>query len=379
MRILKYVFLLLLLSLVALSIFIATQNGDYVVERSKIINAPKATVFNYVNDYRNWADFGSWVAEDPQMKFIYPENTVGKGAFYSWEGKEGFGKMQTLFVKENDSISQKMDYKDETSLVFWKFKDTIGGTKVTWKTEGKMNFLFKIYSALNGGVNTIIGTMYEKSLANLDKAMDYEINTFSVKLNGLVKSPQKFYLGMTFTSEIEKVNKNFKIVIPKITTFCKENNIIISGKPFIIYHTYDQTNGLTKITIGIPINKEILISAGSDISSGKIDASEMVKTTLIGDYTHLKKAYDQTVAFLNKNQLKREPTLSHIEIYSKSKSDIKSPSKWSTEIYIPLVSKITPSAETVIEPTENNNLTTEPVISTPKKTSVNNNEVQSEF
>jgi hypothetical protein len=26
-----------------------------------------------------------------------------------------------------------------------------------------------------------IGKMYEKSLANLDKALDYEINTFSIK------------------------------------------------------------------------------------------------------------------------------------------------------------------------------------------------------
>ena len=83
MRILKYIFLLLLLSLVASSIFVATQKGDFLVERSKIINSPKSSVYNYVNDYRNWSDFGSWISEDPGIKINYAQNTIGKGASYS--------------------------------------------------------------------------------------------------------------------------------------------------------------------------------------------------------------------------------------------------------------------------------------------------------
>jgi hypothetical protein len=59
-------------------------------------------------------------------------------------------------------------------------------------------FFFKIYAALNGGVDKVIGTMYEQSLANLDRVLDYEINTVSIKVNGLVK-PQIFYLRKTFT------------------------------------------------------------------------------------------------------------------------------------------------------------------------------------
>jgi hypothetical protein len=51
--------------------------------------------------------------------------------------------------------------------------------------------------------------MYEKSLANLDKALDYEINTFSIKVNGLVKTTS-FYLAQTFTSELVKSIKILK-------------------------------------------------------------------------------------------------------------------------------------------------------------------------
>jgi hypothetical protein len=343
MKILKYLFLLFLLSLVALSIFVATQKGDYTVERSKVINSSKSAVYNYVNDYKNWEDFGSWIAQDPDMKINYSQNTIGKGASYSWEGKEGSGNMKTIFVKENDSIAQKMNYEGTASNVFWSFKDTVGGTKVTWKTTGKMSFIFKIYTAFNGGVNRVIGDMYEKSLANLDKTLDYEINTYAVKVDGLVKKPETFYLHQTFTSEISKVIKNFRIVAPKIITFCEKNNLQLAGKPFIIYHTYDLVNGLTRISICVPIKNQIYTSEGSDLLTGKLEAYEAVKTTLTGDYSHIIKALDKAKAYRNAKQIVADPSLSHIEVFTTGKSEIKSPSKWVTEIYYPTKPKVVPT------------------------------------
>jgi effector-binding domain-containing protein len=342
MRILKYLFLLLLLSLVALSIFIATQKGDFIIERSKMINSPKAVVFAYVNDYKNWEDFGSWVAEDPEMKMSYPQNTIGKGASYSWEGKEGKGDMQTLFVKENDSISQKMNYNDTSSDVSWIFKDTVGVTKVTWRTKGKMSFVFKIYTALNGGVEKVIGSMYEKSLNNLDKALDYETKTNSIKVNGLVNKLETFYLKQHFTSKISDVTRNARIVFSKIINFCKKNNLTVIGKPFVIYHTYDADNGLTKISICVPIKEEIFTSQGSDILSGKLKSFRAVKTTLTGDYSHREKALKRTLKYLKDNHLTADTVISHLEIYSITKNEIKNPSKWVTEIYIPIKPKAAP-------------------------------------
>lgn len=82
MKILKYIFLLLLLSLVALTVFVATQKGIFTVERSKVINSPKATVYNYINDFRNYEDFESWSVTDPSIKMTFPNKTAGNGASY---------------------------------------------------------------------------------------------------------------------------------------------------------------------------------------------------------------------------------------------------------------------------------------------------------
>ena len=350
MRILKYLFLLLLLSFVALSIFVATQKGDFTIEKSQIINAPKATVFNFVNDYRNWEDFNTMISEDPEMKIMFPKKTMGPGASFSWEGKEESGDVLTVFVKENDSISQKMNFNGASSSVFWSFKDTIGGTKLTWKTTGKMSFMMKVTTIIDGGMNEILGEKYEKSLANIDKTLDFELNSYAVKVNGVVKKLGTHYVRQTFTSEISKVQKNAQIVFPKLLAFCKQNNIELNGKPFIIYHTYNEINKLTKISICIPIKYQILTSSGSDILTGKLEPFDALKTTLMGDYSHSKNALDKAKTHINTNAIALDVAFSHIENFTISKTEVKNPSKWVTEIYFPLKPKVIPATIVVPPP-----------------------------
>lgn len=373
MRILKYLFLLLVLSFVALSIFVATQKGDFTIERSHIINSPKSNVYNFVNDFRNWEDFGSWITEDPEIKITYPQKTIGAGAYYSWEGKDGSGNMKTIFVKENDSISQKMDYNGSSSSVFWTFKDTVGGTKVTWKTIGKMSFSMKVHAAFNGGMDKIIGVMYEKSLAKLDKTLDFEINTYKVKVDGLTKIAPTYYLKQTFTSKLSKVTKNSRIVFFKIIDFCNKNDIQRNGKPFLLYHTYDLANGLARISFCVPIKSQILTSSGSDILTGKMEGFEAVKTTLTGDYSHMKKAMDKAMGYINSNKIIVDPTFSHLEIFKISRSEIKNPSKWVTEIYYPIKPKVIPVSTYIPAPIKKVEAVKIPA------PVINNEEEQSEF
>lgn len=343
MKILKYLFLLLLLSFVALTVFVATQKGIFSVERSKVINSPRATVYHYVNDFRNFEDFESWAVEDPTIKMSFPEKTTGNGASFSWEGSEGKGSGITLQAKEGESIHQKINFDGTEADVNWIFKDTLNGkTKVTWKAKGEMSFLFKIYTVLNGGSDKIIGTMYEKTLVNIDKNLDYETKTYAVKVNGVVKKTESFYIKQTFTSEIQKVNKNARVVIPKLIEFSKTNNLYTNGKPFIIYHTYNTKTNLAKISICLPINKEILISTGSDILSGKLNSFEAVKTTLNGDYSHTNEAISKTTTFINNEKLVPDLSWSHLEILTAGKLDVKSSSKLVTEIYFPIIPKVIP-------------------------------------
>ena len=351
MRILKYLFLLLLLSLVALSIFIATQKGVFTIERSKVINSPKSAIYNYVNDTKNWADWNSLAIEDSLIKINPSQKSIGIGSSLSWEGKEGNGNLQTINLKENDSISQKINFNDNSANVCMSFKDTLGGTKVTWKAKGEMGFMFKVMTAFNGGAGKVFGILFEKSLDNLDKKLDYEINTHTVKVDGVVRKPQSFYLAQTFNSDFSKVNKNSGIVFSKITDFCKKNNIVVSGKPFVIYHIYDTIKQVTKLSFCIPIRDSIFISEGSDILSKTLTSYQAVKTTLTGDYLHNKKALVKAKEYFNAKHFIPDTTFSHLEIYTIGKNEIKNPSKWTTEIYYPIQQKVVVKPVTIVPAT----------------------------
>jgi effector-binding domain-containing protein len=340
MRILKYIFLLLILALFAAAVFIATQKGNYDVSRSAVFKSPRSTVFNYVNDLRNWETFGSWKKDDPTMQFLYPGNTIGTGGFYSWKGSDGDGDVKTISVVDNQSISQKMNYSGSLSDVFWTFKDTLGGTKVTWRSKGTMSFGFKIYCAFQGGADNVIGTMYEKSLANLDKTLVYELKTYSIKVNGVIQKLGCYYMKQTITSKISNVTKNLRIMIPNMIHFFEKNKLPMYGKPFVLYHTYDVANGLTRFSVGIPIKDQVFISEGSDITSGQLFPFQAVKTTLTGDYSHSKEAWDKTFDYIDKNQLTQKTDGAYLEIYTKNVDEIANPSQWVTEIYIPIQPKV---------------------------------------
>ena len=99
MKTLKYVFLILLIGIVAGAVYLATLEGDFDVKRSRVIPADPTVVFNDLNDYKNWKDWGPWYEEDSTLVAIYPENTVGVGGSYSWTSEQdGDGSMTTLQI-----------------------------------------------------------------------------------------------------------------------------------------------------------------------------------------------------------------------------------------------------------------------------------------
>lgn len=347
MQILKYLFLIVVLSFIGLTVYILTQKGDYAVTRSKVVKAPRMIVFEYVNDYKNWETFSSWKKNDPEMTFTYPAKTMGIGASYSWQGNDGNGFMKTIFVKENDSIAQKMTLDGMPSEVNWKFKDTIGGTKVTWTTKGTINLMTKITSFFKGGIKNVIGNNYEQSLSNLDKTLRYEMKTFSIKVNGVAQRNSAFFLKQTYSCKQKSLIRNIKIVLPRMVYFFKKNNIQMAGKPFVIYNTIDYANDIVNFSVCIPTAEKVFLDTNSDMQSGEMEAFTCLKTTLTGDYSHLAETWKKAQKHITDNDFKQNFAGKYIEVYSKTIDDVKNPSKWITELYIPVFPKAVPVTPTV--------------------------------
>jgi len=339
MRILKYISLLLFLFIIGLSVFVSTQKGDYDVTVSKVIKNPRSIVFNYINDYKNWETFCSWIKEDDSYKFTYPGLTLGQGGSCSWTSRSNDGNIKTISTKENERIFQKMKNNEELSEVYWTFKDTLGGTKVTWRNKGKLDFKSKVAAFFSGGIKRVVGSIYEKSLENLNTTLDYEINTYSIKVNGISTLSGGYYLKQYLHCKQKETERNVNILVSRMEYFFDKNKLSANGKPFIIYHKYDRANDDVAFSVCMPLRDSINIMPGSDIQSGKTASYTTLKTTLVGDYSHTQKAWKKALDFVAKNHLERNKSGQIIEVHKAGRNEVKNPSKWITEIYIPVYPK----------------------------------------
>lgn len=339
MRILKYIFLLLLLAFIGLTVYVTTQKGDFEVSESAVIKTPKSAVFNYVNDYKNWETFGSWMKKGNSITFNYPSKTMGSGAFCSWESGSDSGNIKTYFTKENDSIFQKANFNGTKTDVFWKLKDTVSGTKITIHTKGKMDLMTKISTFFNGGISSILSEEIKKSFHNLNKTLDYEMKTYSIKVNGISQRNSGYCLKQTISCKIGSLPKNIKILMTRMTYFFKKNKLPMAGKPFVTYERYEPGHDFATISVCIPTHQQVYVMPGSDVASDEIIGFTCLKATLVGDYSHTQEAWKKAKKYIADNNFKENTAGRYSEVYVKTIDDVKQPSKWVTEIYIPVFPK----------------------------------------
>jgi hypothetical protein len=349
MRIIKYIFLLIVLAVIAVSVYVATQKGEFEVTTSAIVDVPRAVAFNYVNDYRNWEDWSAWKKSDPGMSYRYGENTVGQGGSYSWSGAEGDGRMTTVFVKENDSIAQRVIFSGTPSNGYITFKDTLGKTKITWHAKGKINFMGKVHATFSGGVDRMVAKMYQSSLENLRTLLTTEIRKYNIQVDGLSQVPATIFIKQTIRCKAGDVQSRILYYLPKMIKFLEKNNIATKGSPFVIYDNAVAQASLVTFSICAPLSEEIFLGAGSDMSVEKSEAFAAIKITLFGDYSHRSEMRKKASDYMTLNNFTENTAIKRREVYVKSASIVKSPSQWETQLLIPIrssASTVTPPAST---------------------------------
>jgi len=195
-----------------------------------------------MNDYKNWEAWDARKEDDATIKYDYPELTVGKGSYYSWNGNDGIGKIITTFVKINDSIVQKAVVYNNEYQSYISFKDTIRGTKVTWTSKGKVDFMTKIKATFSGGINRLMATLYERNLSNLNSVLIKEINTFNIKINGITKQNGGFYVQQSIICKASDRQAQLNILLPKMIRFFKNNNLVMNGNLMSFMRTFRMTH-----------------------------------------------------------------------------------------------------------------------------------------
>lgn len=337
MKILKYVFLLLLLASISGVVFIATQDGTYTVEKQRIINVSKPVLFNYINDYSNWQNLGLLAQADSTATYNFSNKTSGNGAYMQWQKGDYNGKITTDKISAADSVAQTVVYNGHESAITWTFKDTLtNSTTVKVRLTGTRNFKEKALSILEGNTATDFEKTLGAGLNNLQAFLVTELRNYTTDIEGLVTKNGVFYIGHTQSGSVVNLQAKIQENFNKLLAFTVQNKIEQAGAPFVIYNHYNKEAKTAAYTFAIPIRNEIYTADGSEYAGGRLLPFTAIKTTLKGDYSHLPEAWRKAGNYINGKALVENTTLNYIEVYVKTAAQTRRPSQWQTDIYIPV-------------------------------------------
>jgi hypothetical protein len=340
MKITKYILLLLLLLSIAFIVFIATQPNEYEIKREKIIATSNDNVFNYVNDITTWEDWFNLKDLDPSTTLNYTSITSGINSGLTWNSSTSNGKIKTTDFILNKSINQDFYLNQDLHKIYWVFTETNKGTKVNWSMKGKLSFKWKFNALLNNGMDDVFGDIFQKGIDQIEKYLVNELESMKITHHGIVTKHATNFIQQKDSCSIDDFQLKSKKMLQNMIDFVENNEIKLSGLPFVMIDKRDESLNFIKFAMCVPVEEEILTTEGSEISGNHFEEFLAFKTTLTGDYNHLKKARRKATEEFTKLDYVLDNNNKYIEIYKTSLPKVKNPSQWETEIYFPVKKKV---------------------------------------
>ncbi|MBF4986205.1 SRPBCC family protein, partial [Nonlabens mediterrranea] len=152
MKVLKYLFLFLLVIIVGSAVYFSLQDGSYYISEKKTIKAPPEMVYEQISDFKNWNHWNPWTNSSDVTNTL-GDVTTGINGFYTFTDEYGNGSMTFTALEPQKSIEADMEYHtgltDSNSIVTMSLNPVPEGTEVTWTIKGEdglknkvMNFIF---------------------------------------------------------------------------------------------------------------------------------------------------------------------------------------------------------------------------------------------
>ena len=342
MKILKYLFFLFLIIIIGASVYIATKNGSYQVERQQMIAAPQEVIYDEVNDFTTWQDWEAWSKNNEDLIVNYGEVTSGDGASFSYKSDDsGEGEIITTKAVPHTRIDQEITMNNtfgkSTSEMYWTFEEKNDSTLVTWGFKGDQTFMEKAsFLFQDQSISEMMKPKFEKGLNNLEAEIRKEMESYTINVDGITQHGGGYYMYITTASKISQVTDRMEKMTSEVGNYMTSNNIEIIGKPFILYNEWNEDRGTAIYSAAYFTPSEVVTPQESSVLNGFMPNQKTLKTTLNGDYDNLQEAWDKAYAYITSNGLSVSEESEGFEVYVVGPKDNANPAEWITNIYIPL-------------------------------------------
>lgn len=332
-KILYYFLGFLLILVIAYCALCALGTKSFTTERSLKIDAPKAMLFNIVNDFKTWEQWSPWYGKDPEMKVEYGAITKGVGAKYSWSGNEqvGTGTMTSIESTAPAVHKSKMEFDDydDPSIAEFNFNEVDGQTEVTWKLHAEdLPFLVR-------GIMTITGAK---------KAMDKDFDNGLAKMAALAADriknkmydgykinektlPEKHYILSRQEVAIKNVQQFYATNLGSLFGKAQRSEVEMDGRPCGMFFKLDNAAKKADMAAAIPIKEALAIQGAQSLS---LPESQVLQVNYYGDYKGLHKAHAAIETYMTDYGILHNPP--YIEEYMTDPGEEPDPAKWLTKL-----------------------------------------------
>lgn len=343
MKILKYLFFLILIAIIAGAIYIATKDGSYQIEETTIVPAPPSVVFDEVNNFQNWENWDPWNDEERILNFS--DTLSGQGAEYSWTtDNSGDGNFKTTGTIPNSSIEQDLvldsEFGESESEVYWTFEKVEGGTQVIWGIQGEQSFQEKFASTFKeGSFPDFMRPKLAEGLEDLKEEIRIKMDIYNISVDGTTTHGGGFYMYTTTASKINQIQEKRQQMYTEVINYMDNNNITALGNPFVLYNQWDEGNNSAIYSVSVFTPSLVITPSESEVFNGMMPVQQVIKTTLNGDYKYLRGAWDRANNYIAENNLQIAKSGGSFEVYKIGPDETPNPAEWVTEIYIPVEQK----------------------------------------
>lgn len=340
MKALKYIFILLLVAIIAGAVYFSLQDGKYEVKRSALVEAPPSLVFNQISDFENWDNWNTLI-QGSEVNVQLNEQTTGVDTQFSFTDEDGTGTVTITSLEPNNSISMETVYEHGLSTsratTVYNLVQTEKGTEVSITRTGEKGLLEKAYATLIGeNIDQVVGSIYEESLKNLNKYLIAEMKKYTINVDGLIDYSGGYYLYMSSSANLNNISKLQTQMLRSIHSFMNDNKIDSYGADMLIYEKFDEQASSAIFSAAVPVRDRIITAEDSRILVGLMEPQSAIKITLKGAYENLAEAWAKGAEYIRANGLQTSDK-PPFEVYKTDPSQIDNPANYITEIYLPVL------------------------------------------
>lgn len=337
MKAIKIAGILLLALIVLVLVLNALAPKTFEMERSIVIDAPRETVFPYVQYLEQQSRWSPWSRLDPNMKTTLTGIDGTVGAASAWEGNKDVGKgSQTIsLVQPYERVETQMQFIEpfESTAEAWlQLKDADNkATEVTWGFRSPMPFPFNIFGMIMG-MEKEMDAQYTQGLADLKALVEKEAAAApALKVMESTAATPRYYVGIRETVAMPQLAERMALHFPKIAQALQAAGIELDGMPSGLYFTWDEAAQTTDFAAAFPVKSKVEIKG---FTTFEMPAGTRLSVDYYGPYEKIAPAHEAIDAYIQRNKWQHGAMA--VEEYVTDPGMEPNPAKWLTKVTYPV-------------------------------------------